>query len=120
MHHQYMKFRGASIDTRLDVEVAIHFWERAIGLLGRKSLEKGRGLLLMPCASIHTCFMRFPIDVVFLGDAGRVTGRVTQVAPFRFVVAPAGTRSVLELAAGETERIGIREDMVLGVDPEHG
>src|ERR671936_275622 len=39
---------------------------RLMGLMGRRRLPRGHGLLLRPSPSIHTCFMRFPIDAVFL------------------------------------------------------
>ena len=44
-------------------------WTRFRGLMGRRELIPGQGLLLRPSGSIHTCFMRFPIDVVFIDDA---------------------------------------------------
>ncbi|MEI7880862.1 MAG: DUF192 domain-containing protein, partial [bacterium] len=46
--------------------VADTFWKRSIGLMGKPGLKAGQGLLLSPCGSIHTCFMRFPIDIIFL------------------------------------------------------
>ena len=76
------------------------------GLLGRRSLPAGEGLLIRPAPSIHTFFMRFPIDVVFLSRAGEVMKISANVGPRR-------TRScrrahaVLELAAGEAEKRGI-------------
>jgi uncharacterized membrane protein (UPF0127 family) len=49
-----------------DVEVAFDFWKRFKGLLGRRSFPVGAGLLLKPCNSVHSCFMAFPFDVLFL------------------------------------------------------
>ncbi len=46
--------------------VAKKFWERTKGLMGQPYLEHGSGLLIEPCNSIHTCFMKFSIDVVYL------------------------------------------------------
>ena len=73
---------------------------RMRGLLGRDRLDRGEGLLLQPGGSIHTFFMRFPIDAVFLDRGLRVVGLTPELAPWRL----AGRRhahSVLELAAGE-------------------
>jgi uncharacterized membrane protein (UPF0127 family) len=82
--------------------------QRMIGLLGRKGLEPGAGLLLTRTSSIHTFFMRFSIDVVFLDRDLRVRSVAQQVAPFR-VVWRRGSRSVLELASGESGRVAIAE-----------
>jgi uncharacterized membrane protein (UPF0127 family) len=76
------------------------------GLLGRRDLPRGEGILLRPAASIHTFFMRFPIDVVFLSDAGVVLGIAAAVRPWRIALCK-GARSALELTAGESERRGL-------------
>ena len=73
------------------------------GLLGRDGLERGEGLLLQPAGSIHTFFMRFPIDAVFLDRGLRVVGLAPELAPWR-VAARRHAHSVLELAAGEIEQ----------------
>ena len=81
-------------------------WTRLRGLLGRKTLPPGEGVLLRPSNSVHTFFMRFPIDVVFLdGDLG-VMAVAPAVRPWR-VRARWGARAVLELAAGEAARAGL-------------
>ena len=79
---------------------------RMKGLLGRSGLARDEGVLLRPASSIHTLFMRFPIDVVFL-DRDLVVRKVaSDVKPWRLVFARR-TRSVLELAAGEAARRGV-------------
>jgi uncharacterized membrane protein (UPF0127 family) len=76
------------------------------GLLGRKYLRQGEGMVLRPGWSIHTAFMRFPIDAVFL-DADQVVIRIEhEVGPWR-TVSCRGAREVVELAAGETRRRGL-------------
>jgi uncharacterized membrane protein (UPF0127 family) len=80
---------------------------RMRGLLGRSGLESGEGLFLRPAPSVHTFFMRFPIDVVFLARDGEVVKVVPSVKPWR-TTAARGARAVLELAAGEADRRGIR------------
>ncbi len=96
--------RGALVCERC--EVADRPLSRLRGLLGRRRLEPGAGLLLEPCNSVHTLFMRFPIDAVFL-DAERRVLRVRRgMGPWRAAGAR-GARAVLELAAGEAERAGV-------------
>ena len=81
---------------------------RMRGLLGRKSLPEGEGLLIPRTGSIHTFFMAFPIDVVFLDREGRVKS-VAPAVPRGRTRAHRGAKSVVELAAGEAARAGIAE-----------
>jgi uncharacterized membrane protein (UPF0127 family) len=79
---------------------------RMRGLLGRRELAKGEALLLRPCSSIHTCFMRFAIDVVFLDRDGCVVKVVDHLVPWR-VSWCKGAREAIEVAAGAAARAGI-------------
>jgi uncharacterized protein len=79
---------------------------RMKGLLGRKDLKPGEGILLRPASSIHTFFMRFPIDAVFLDDGLRVVGISDEIRPWR-AAAKRGAHAVLELPAGESARRGL-------------
>ena len=79
---------------------------RLRGLLGRDGLEAGEGLLLRPASSIHTFFMRFPIDAVFLDRGLVVVGISGGVSPWR-TAARRGAKAVLELPAGESFRRGL-------------
>jgi uncharacterized membrane protein (UPF0127 family) len=81
-------------------------WLRLRGLLGRRELAAGDGLLLSPSSSIHMFFMRFAIDAVFLDAEGGVLRVVENLKPWR-LAAQRGSRAVLELAAGECERRGV-------------
>ena len=80
---------------------------RIRGLLGRRELSPGDGIVLRPGWSIHTAFMLFPIDVAFV-DADQVVLKVVQnLKPFRASLCR-GARDVVELAAGEAERRGLK------------
>ena len=88
------------------VVVADRAHRRMRGLLGRKYLRQGEGMVLRPGWSIHTAFMRFPIDAVFL-DADQVVIRIEhEVGPWR-TVSCRGAREVVEVAAGECQRRGL-------------
>jgi uncharacterized membrane protein (UPF0127 family) len=76
------------------------------GLLGRRQLPSGEGLLLRPASSVHTAFMRFPIDAVFLDRDGRVVKIARDLRPWKTAMGRKA-RAVLELPAGESERCGI-------------
>jgi len=80
---------------------------RMRGLLGKRSLAPEEGILLRPASSVHTLFMRFPIDVVFLDRDFAVLRVVPGLRPWR-AASRRRAAVVLELAAGESERRGIR------------
>ena len=79
---------------------------RLRGLLGRDGLDSGEGLMLRPASAVHTYFMRFPIDVVFLDRALVVLGIADEVDPWR-AASRRGAKAVLELPAGESSRRGL-------------
>jgi uncharacterized membrane protein (UPF0127 family) len=85
--------------------------ERMRGLLGRNSLPAGTGMLIRPCRSIHMWFMRFPIDAAFLDHELRVLKIARTLRPWQLAVAPAGTRCVLETAAGALTRLSLGEQL---------
>ncbi len=81
------------------VETADTFWKRLRGLQFRRSLPSDRGVFLTPCSSLHTCFMRFPIDVLMLDADNLVLEHRRNIAPWRFVFCPKKTVSVIETSA---------------------
>jgi uncharacterized protein len=88
------------------VVVADRAHRRMRGLLGRKYLRQGEGMVLRPGWSIHTAFMRFPIDAVFLDSDHVVMKVAADVRPWR-ASARLRARAVLELPAGEAARRGL-------------
>lgn len=83
-----------------EVEEARTAWSRLVGLLGHSALPRGEGLLLAPAWSIHTWFMRIPIDVVFLDPDGRVLRVFPELPAWRLVSGTRKARTVLEFGAG--------------------
>lgn len=93
---------------------------RMRGLLGRRELPAGQGLLLTPAPSIHTAFMRFAIDALFLDKDLQVLRIAERLAPWRMAF-QRRARSVLELPAGEAARVGVRVgDRLALLDPLPG
>ena len=86
--------------------VADRMFSRMKGLLGKRSLAAGDGLLIRPAPSVHTFFMRFPIDVVFLSRRGEVMKVSADVGPWR-VRSCRHAYAVLELPAGEAKNRGL-------------
>ena len=82
--------------------------ERRVGLLGRKNLCQGEGLLIVPTQAIHTFFMKIPIDAVFLDRQRRVKRVYRRLVPNRLTGFVWGAHCVLELESGSADRSGIQ------------
>lgn len=107
--------RLALVNQRTDealayhVEVAVTRKARRKGLLGRDGLGSSCALILAPCAAIHTMFMRFDIDAVFVDDVGRAVKVVRRLGPWR-IAANVSAHAVVELPAGSLRE----EDIAIG------
>ncbi|MFZ5595952.1 MAG: DUF192 domain-containing protein [Bacillota bacterium] len=80
--------------------VADSFFARFMGLMGRPNLPRGWCMVLNPCRSIHTMFMRFPLDIIFLDGENRVIFQVHEMPPFRFTSIIRKSKLVIELESG--------------------
>lgn len=87
-----------------DCMVASSIVARTVGLLGRSSLPAEEGLLIRPCSGMHTFFMRFPIDVLFLDAGGRVLRAYAALRPWRATALVRGAKQALGLPAGTIPR----------------
>ena len=76
------------------------FWRRFLGLLPYKELERSQGLLLTPCKSVHTWFMRFAIDIIYLDESLRVKAVYPEVRPWRMLPYHKRSYQVLEVSVG--------------------
>ncbi|MBU2578386.1 DUF192 domain-containing protein [Patescibacteria group bacterium] len=83
-----------------NVTVADSLLKRMKGLLGKKEMQAGEALWIEPCMSIHTFFMRFPIDVLFLNRRNKVIGLRKNLQPNRLTRIYFSAVSVLELPSG--------------------
>ena len=90
--------RGAAVAAR--VALADDAASRSKGLLGRASLDEDEGLWIVPCPMIHTFFMKFPIDVLFLDRGLRVVRVLEKMRPWRLYPWVFSAHSVLELKGG--------------------
>jgi uncharacterized membrane protein (UPF0127 family) len=82
------------------VSVADTVLSRLIGLMGKPGLPNGHGLWITPCADIHSCFMRFAFDAVFVNADGQVVHLIEAMKPWRVSKFVRGGKAVLELPAG--------------------
>lgn len=112
--HIINRTRGAALAR--EAGIAGTWFARLKGLLGKKSLKAGEGLVLTPCNAIHTCFMRFAIDVVFINAYGRVLKVDEDLAPFRFSAQVKGAARVVELPAGTLRQSGTEVGDILEIE----
>ncbi|MCG8651499.1 MAG: DUF192 domain-containing protein [Pirellulales bacterium] len=98
--HCYQLFDADSGKLLLaQTQVAVSWWSRFAGLMLRKNLEGG--LLIAPCASLHTMWMRFAIDVFFLSSRGTVMEVRRSIPPWRLVIPKLKSHAVLETRTGQ-------------------
>jgi len=88
------------------VRTARTFLSRLVGLLGTAAIAEGEGLWIVPCRSVHTLGMRYPIDVAFLDAQGVVVGILEGLPPNRVGRVFRDARAALELRAGTLAATG--------------
>jgi uncharacterized membrane protein (UPF0127 family) len=88
------------------VEVADSGPRRSRGLLGRKGLAPGTGLWIVPCEAVHTFWMQFPIDLVYLDRKLRIKKLKSAVKPWR-ISGCLSAHSVIELAPGTIQEVQV-------------
>lgn len=105
MHYSlYNSTRWITLVERLSV--ADHFWQRLAGLMGKQELAHNEGLLIVPCKAVHTMFMRFPIDLLFLSRDFIIVRIIENLRPWRATPTVKSSYQVLELNAGSAARTG--------------
>lgn len=101
------------------VETAASFPRRFMGLMGRRPLGPGRALRIISCRAVHTFFMRFALDLVFLDRNQRVIRVIRDVRPWRAARGGGRAESVMELEAGWLPENAARVGEIVFFDPPH-
>ena len=104
--------------TRSDIlaeraELATSYWSRFWGLIGRRELAPGAGLVLQPGGGIHMWFMRIPLDVVHVDKLDRVTHVLRGIKPWRFGPLFVGGKRAFELPVGAAASTQVGDEVVL-------
>jgi uncharacterized membrane protein (UPF0127 family) len=109
--------RNQTRDTVLGraVDKADTSYKRRTGLLKHERLEPGEGLWIVPCESVHTFYMKFPIDLVYL-DKQRKVRKVRNAVPAWRLSACLTAHSILELPAGTIEETGTQIGDVIEIE----
>jgi uncharacterized membrane protein (UPF0127 family) len=88
-------------------------FKRIKGLLGKKEFRKSQALILDPCNSIHTFFMRFSIDILFMDKNNKVIKAISCLKPFKFTPIVFGAAFAIELPSGTIQSLCIQKDDTL-------
>jgi uncharacterized membrane protein (UPF0127 family) len=103
--------RGEVLAER--AELAASPWTRFRGLMGRRELPAGGGLVLRPGGGIHMWFMRMPLDVIHVGKDDRVTHVVHGIKPWRFGPLFVGNKLAVELPVGAADHTHVGDEVVV-------
>jgi uncharacterized membrane protein (UPF0127 family) len=95
-----------------ECNLADNFIKRLKGLMFRQNMSDTEGLLIVPCNSIHTFFMKFPIDLVFIDHEGNAVADIREFKPGRVLSTVKGAWAALELNGGRLENIGLKSSIV--------
>lgn len=112
--------RTRSTTLAEQAEVAESFGTRGIGLIGRRDWTQADGLVIMPCSSVHCCFMSMSIDVAYVRRDNRIGRLVPDLRPWRFGPLSMGTRYVVELPVGVLARGECAAGDELAIEPLEG
>jgi uncharacterized protein len=99
-----------------NARLAADIKSRSVGLLGKKEIGPDEALIIRPCSSIHTLFMRFKIDVIFIAKDGTVRKIIHSMPTWRFA-ASRGARDTIELSSGSLLAHDILVGDVLEIHP---
>ncbi|MGE0633523.1 MAG: DUF192 domain-containing protein [Pseudobdellovibrionaceae bacterium] len=112
---QPLKISSKNKLTGVKIKLADSLWARSIGLLSTNHLPDNEALWIPGCNWIHTCFMSFSIDCIFLDAKMKVQGIAENVKPWRFSRMYWKASSVIEMAAGQARANGIELGDILHV-----
>lgn len=96
-----VKLKGSETIICRDCEVADNFMTRLKGLMFAQNMGQRDGLILDPCNSIHTFFMQFEIDVLFLNQSNQAIKIIRSMKPWRMTMLIFKAKRVLEMAGGQ-------------------
>jgi uncharacterized membrane protein (UPF0127 family) len=108
----YIDSRGFEQSLAINILIADRVFSRLKGLMGSASLPDSEALLLSPCKYIHTFFMRYPIDALFLDKDYHCVEFVKNIRPWKFGIGNLKAKYVLELASQNLMNTAILIDRV--------
>ncbi len=94
-------------------QVARDFWSRFMGIMLKKDLGREEALVFPKCNSIHTCFMRFPIDIIFVDEKGTIREIIDSLKPWRLLFPRRNVKHTIEVRAGLSREHNLTTGMQL-------
>ena len=88
--------------------IATDFFSRFFGLMGKTSLSESEALCFPRCNSIHTFFMRMPIDVLFVNGSGRIVEILESLSPWKVLLPRRKVKHTIEMQAGRARSLGLQ------------
>lgn len=107
--NQLVNKNNNSIIAR-NVEFADNFFKRLLGLMFRKNFQEGRAIIIKPCNMIHTFFMRFPIDALFVSKDNEIIHIIENMQPGKTSKLIRKASMVIELPAGTVEKTQTKKE----------
>lgn len=101
-------------------ELADNYWTRFVGLMGRRELPAGTGLVLKPGGGIHMWFMRIPLDVLHVDKRDHVTHVLRGIRPWRFGPLFVGGKLAIELPVGAANETQVGDEIEIEAVDETG
>ena len=89
-------------------QIAESYFSRFIGLMGKKAVPEDEAICFPCCNSIHTFFMRIPIDVVLVSATGVVVDVLTAIKPWRLMLPKLNAKHIIEMKADRAKGLGIK------------
>ena len=105
------------VDLATQCERVANPISRGLGLMGRKGLPEGGGLVIDPCNGVVSFFMRFTIDVVFLDQSSRVVHLAERLRPWRASKIVSSAKRVIELPEGTISRTSTAIGDLIEIEP---
>jgi uncharacterized membrane protein (UPF0127 family) len=117
----FVEVLNVTRNTRIAIraEVAGSGVKRSKGLLGRKGLDAGGGMWIVPCEAVHTFFMQFPLDLVYLDKKHRIRKVRSNVGPWR-ISACLSAHSIIELPVGAIRDSQSQPGDIVKIEPASG
>lgn len=114
----FMKLYNSTQNNEIadSTKVADNFILRSVGLLSKKSFSQGEALVIKPCCSVHTFFMRFAIDVLFVNKKNEVIALYKNVQPWRVLPIHPTSFYVVELPAGTVSNKNISKGDLIQIN----
>ena len=99
-----------------NVKVADNFFSRSVGLLSKKSISDNEALVIKPCCSIHTFFMKFPIDVIFVDNKDKNIALHQNISANIILPIYFSSDYVIEMAAGQIQAKNIQKGDIINLE----